>query len=479
MQLAQPTDPLPWNIAPADALEDLSSLWDTPTELWNLAANMPPPAGGQTGDPGVIPLGSVGSGTANFLDDLPAVVQPKRPNSKEDRKLAVSREAQKRFRQRQKAKQRNIETELNDTKAELQEIKLRQQELEERNRLLEKVADLSKSNSMEDDAQSPIQNACVFRNQGVKEQNPKLSITVRGPGQSLTVATISQMSPADFSSLWTAYVQKMRVCLEEVDGGQDDAADQALAKLVIEASSVICCLTHFNTETVKALHGLMLDTGQPVQHPPGDAFYSNLVNAAKLSERQVRDLLYLWRMCTTRRGQLANERKSKLTAIPAECFSDVQMPNASDNVTNLMDMAQFIKQNGMEDFKVYSDTMCAIYRGVLTSKQLARLNVRSYPYLIDTEYMLEALARERGEPSQQQILAAAHSVDTKMHWANMRIYHAQLEDSSVHQYVPFKDSVGVENSSGSEGTTAVTPVELDTATWYLRKQAPNFHMKFT
>lgn len=59
------------------------------------------------------------------------------------------------------AKQRNIETELNDTKAELQEIKLRQQELEERNRLLEKVADLSKSNSMEDDAQSPIQVQCM------------------------------------------------------------------------------------------------------------------------------------------------------------------------------------------------------------------------------------------------------------------------------------------------------------------------------
>ena len=35
-----------------------------------------------------------------------------------------------------------------------------------------------------------------------------------------------------------------------------------------------------------------------------------------------------------------------------------------ENVTNLMDMAQFLKQNGTEDFKVYSDTMCAIYRGV-------------------------------------------------------------------------------------------------------------------
>ena len=103
MQLAQSTGPVPnWNLAPADTLEDLGALWDTPAELWNLAANMPAPAAGQMGDPGVIPLGSVGSGTANFLDDLPAVVQPKRANSKEDRKLAVSREAQKRFRQRQK-----------------------------------------------------------------------------------------------------------------------------------------------------------------------------------------------------------------------------------------------------------------------------------------------------------------------------------------------------------------------------------------
>lgn len=55
------------------------------------------------------------------------------------------------------AKQRNIETELNDTKAELQEIKVRQQELEARNRLLEKIADISKATSTDDDAQSSMQ----------------------------------------------------------------------------------------------------------------------------------------------------------------------------------------------------------------------------------------------------------------------------------------------------------------------------------
>ena len=91
-----------WSVAPAEPLEGLESLWDTPTELWNLAANTVAPAEGLPTDP--LPLGSFGSGTANFLDDLPAVVQPKRTNSKEDRKLAVSREAQKRFRQRQKVR---------------------------------------------------------------------------------------------------------------------------------------------------------------------------------------------------------------------------------------------------------------------------------------------------------------------------------------------------------------------------------------
>ncbi len=69
-------------------------------------------------------------------------------------------------------------------------------------------------------------------------------------------------------------------------------------------------------------------------------------------------------MCSTRRGQLANARKTKLTQIPVECFSDVQMPDPRENVANLTEMANFIKENGAEDFKVYSDTMCAIYRGV-------------------------------------------------------------------------------------------------------------------
>ena len=112
-------------------------------------------------------------------------------------------------------------------------------------------------------------------------------------------------------------------------------------------------------------------------------------------------------------------------------------------------------------------TLCTCLQ-VLTIKQIATLHVRSYPYLADTDCLLEALTRERGEPSQQQVLAAAHSVDTKVHWVKMRTYHAHLTDDTQHVYVPFNDSVGLDgHRSGSEGTSALTHAEQDTATWFL------------
>ena len=104
---------------------------------------------------------------------------------------------------------------------------------------------------------------------------------------------------------------------------------------------------------------------------------------------------------------------------------------------------------------------------VLTIKQIATLHVRSYPYFADTDCLLEALTREHGESSQQQVLAAAHTVDTKNHWVKMRTYHANLTDDTQHVYVPFKDSADSDHRSGSEGTSALTHVEQDTATWFL------------
>lgn len=74
-----------------------------------------------------------------------------------------------------------------------------------------------------------------------------------------------------------AYIQKLGTCLLEVDECQNEEAEGALTKLSVEAASLVCCLSHFNGDTVKALHGLRLDNGEAVQQQPGDAFYVQLV----------------------------------------------------------------------------------------------------------------------------------------------------------------------------------------------------------
>ena len=64
-----------------------------------------------------------------------------------ERKLLKNREAQKRFRQRHKARNHDVEAQLAATSAELEELRTRQQQLEARNALLEKISYLSSKKS--------------------------------------------------------------------------------------------------------------------------------------------------------------------------------------------------------------------------------------------------------------------------------------------------------------------------------------------
>lgn len=70
-----------------------------------------------------------------------------------------------------------------------------------------------------------------------------------------------------------------------MDEYQNEEAEQALTKLSVEAASLVCCLNHFNVDTVKILYALRLDTGQPVENQPGDAFYSQLVVSPYCEQR--------------------------------------------------------------------------------------------------------------------------------------------------------------------------------------------------
>ncbi len=59
-------------------------------------------------------------------------------------------------------------------------------------------------------------------------------------------------------------------------------------------------------------------------------------------------------------------------------------------------------------------------------KQFVPLQVHSYPHLVLLDHMIEAVVRQHNELSQLHVLAIAHIVATKPHWALLQEYNSGL-----------------------------------------------------
>lgn len=91
-----------------------------------------------------------------------------------------------------------------------------------------------------------------------------------------------------------------------------------------------------------------------------------------LSEGQIQDMLRLQRLCVTKRGLLAMERKAIIDQTARlECF-DRESPNI---VTQLSDLTTKLRANAAKDYKVYLRVACASRRGVSSAACLVRLLV--------------------------------------------------------------------------------------------------------
>jgi len=87
---------------------------------------------------------------------------------------------------------------------------------------------------------------------------------------------------------------------------------------------------------------------------------------------------------------------------------------------------------------------------VLTGRQHAMALVHAYPSLLRIDDMLDSLAVQQNEPSQVQLLADAHTVDTAPHCKDLYAYIDSLSEGSIPHYVPFPRRA----SSGSSGTAS-------------------------
>ena len=85
-----------------------------------------------------------------------------------------------------------------------------------------------------------------------------------------------------------------------------------------------------------------------------------------------------------------------------------------------------------------SATWCDVQ--IHTSRQLAAAMVHAYPHT-PSYHLLERLAKDRGEPSMEQ-LAADTSVDGLQHaanWEQIETYLQKITMNNMHEYVPMSE----------------------------------------
>ena len=79
---------------------------------------------------------------------------------------------------------------------------------------------------------------------------------------------------------------------------------------------------------------------------------------------QTQDLLHLRRLYYGKLGQLYRQRKELRSQVPLACMGDVEGACATDNYTLLSSLAEKLRVNAAEEYNVFLQSFCAIFRGV-------------------------------------------------------------------------------------------------------------------
>ncbi|KAA6423367.1 MAG: hypothetical protein FRX49_06819 [Trebouxia sp. A1-2] len=355
------------------------------------------------------------------------------PRKKKQRNLVNARNAQRRFRERQKAcvnaeitdpansyvafdqvQSESILGQLSVTTAELRELKSRQQHLEARNVLLEKVAELNtvQQSGNWGEQQAVLDFACAHTQP--TEQGHALTLTIWGQAECTSARSVSNMSIPEITSLWTEYVRRLGTLLVGLQEDPQAPDRPCLDTWVAEARALICCIRAYNPEALKKLETSSLISSVSVEQDLSTSFCTQQLELMMLSEGQVQDLLYLYQLENARVAQLKAQREAAVSKL----------------MGNSQSADAILKQHPSDSITVSND--------VLTSMQSALALVHSYPLFMHPEPLLDALAQQHGQAATSGLAPEPHMQDAEIDasWALLAAYAVQVCSADFYDYIP-------------------------------------------
>eukprot|EP00884_Botryococcus_braunii_P020355 jgi/Botrbrau1/7002/Bobra.0165s0032.1 len=319
-----------------------------------------------------------------------------------------NRKAQRKFRERQKAKLAESEAKVMELTSELDRLKMQLSAVETRNSILEKVVAMRLQDAVPGPATDVAEPASTTSDRSSLD---RLTVTVKKDHpRSISIEELRAMTWKDLVALWKEYVQALATTL--VDKSEGEAKQHArLTELTDEISMLFVCLNVANPKAFSNFRCLDMEKGGNVEGRQSHASMLEMVNACDFTPDQRRIICDARRDFLIKLGAIFAQRRELsqklLDAMPALGLGDDKQPGRSDVASLFLkasEAAEHLRSNLREEQDIMSHFTVSV-RSLSNSYQIATCIVRAYPFCPDALQVFNVIAQQENEPSVAELLA--------------------------------------------------------------------------
>ena len=358
-----------------------------------------------------------------FMDALPtnsvgAAPKSQIPPVSDGSKLGAvvkNRQAQKRFRERQKAKKAELTDELSALRLELDQTRSELNDARARNSVFEKVLGVKESQmrNLQQVNTSTLQFQAINRNQkllagancNLSIQRYASDVSAQVNMTSSDVSAIQSMQPASFIDEWKKVVNDLGNALVVIQSGSNvdnnEAHRQAEASMCrsLDRAGELCWVSAlFNPNNIHSLLAVTLDDGISGSRAEDKSRWAAIANNLQLSPEQKNELVALRGIFISEIDKVKAERRQILKR-----FQDItvheEFVSTQSEVKETMKASaasQALKSNVQQEHECHTQLIATVFKSIFNPMQMARVIVESYPFYPDMYAIAEAVDQAEG-----------------------------------------------------------------------------------
>ncbi|CAL8464934.1 g4469 [Coccomyxa elongata] len=327
---------------------------------------------------------------------------PSNQGSKSFKEVLAERnkQAQRRFRQRQKDKIEELQNKLTVLQAQRTQLTSRSHMLATARQLRkEELRKLRERQAAAVDADEEDL---------AREFSGAVRLTVHEQQEvTLSPDQIKQMTDRDLARLWSQYVKELAVLLVLAEGPHPPPEVVERMQELVQRELLLLYIRAALTNMSNVKRFIARYKVEEMRMPLGDegvGMWRTVAQALQLSDSQASETTQLWRSFRAKLSELFASRKEYHNGIAGSMPSGIMGQDFAVQYLRACELMDALKKNLRQEHVLIHDFLSTFYTQTLTPLQMARCVVRSFPWYPDIPAITIWIAAQQGDPEAREQL---------------------------------------------------------------------------